>query len=422
MKRIAWKRGMRLTDDILRASDDKTIELIGKAFVLASANRFGLLPSSKPFEISLNIGNGFIDVESLSCLAVTRKGLLIDVMYDTRYSNNFSTRITIPDMPGVEEYILTIDVQEGQWKDTLDGMEEPIYKFSLLPVETNIPDNSMPIAHIVDEYGWRMDDIDFVPPCLFVASHNKFRELQQRFVDVLAMLDVKSQLAAKSGAHNTIAIFWPLVQQLRIAADKELDLLTPMMLLSNVQKCVSAFTCACALDETIELSDAKMFQSYVLAPYNYREVYQRIKVGLNLCFSIAEKVEKIAESIPAQPESPRQVEPPHKIVAPVLADTSTSLVCNTSESTLSVLYNNPSAAIFFTTDGNTPTMNSNRAAKTRDGYKIKFDNGYRKEKGKEKNKNITIKLIAVVNGESSEIATYTLNLRKALTFRNAIPI
>lgn len=413
---------MRLTDDILRTSDDKTIELIGKAFVLASAGRFGLLPSSKPFDISLNIGNGFVDVESLNCLAITKKGLLIDVSYDTRYSNNFSTRIAIPDMPGVEEYILTVDMQEGQWKDTFDGMEEPVYSFSLIPVENTISDNAMPIARIVDEYGWRMDDIDFVPPCLFVASHGRFQELQQRFLDVLAKLDAKSQLAAKSGAHNMISIFWPLVQQLRIAAEKEQDLLTPMMLLSNVQKCVSAFTCACTLDETIELSDAKMFQSYVLAPYNYRESYQRIKVGLNICISIAEKVEKIAENNPMRPVPTSYNEVPREIAVPVLADASRPLVCCTSESSLSVLYSNTSATIFFTTDGSTPTPNSARATKTRDGFKIKFDNGFRKENGKENSRNITIKLFAVVGGESSDIATYTVALNKDLKFRDAIPI
>ena len=148
MKRIAWKRGMRLSDDILRASDDHMAEVISKAFVLAANGRFGLIPSHLPFELTLNIGKGFIDVESLTCLAITKGGQLIDAQYDTRYNNTFDTRVIIPETPGIEEYILTINTQLGQWKETLDGCEEPVYTFSLIAPDTVVPDNAMPIAHI----------------------------------------------------------------------------------------------------------------------------------------------------------------------------------------------------------------------------------------------------------------------------------
>lgn len=413
---------MRLTDDILRASDENMAEFIGKAFVLASVGRFGLLPSAAPFEISLNVGEDVLSVESLTCLAVTKNGQIIDVQYDTLYSNSMKLQVAIPNMPNVEDYILTIDALKGQWNGTADGMEEPVYAFTLRPSETTIPENAMPIAHIVNEYGWRIDDVDFVPPCLFVVSHGKFIELQNRFMDVLAMLDTKSQKAIKSGARNMISIFLPLVQQLRIATDKERDLFTPMMLLSNVQKCVSAFTCACSLDDNIELSDSKMFQSFVLAPYNYKEAYQRIKLGLNLCFSIAEKVEKLSESAPIQPAPPVKKEVKCAMPAPVLSNKDLMQICNTSETVIHILYNSASANIFFTIDGSNPTPNSAKAAKTRDGFRIKFDNGFRRENGKEADKSINIKLIAVDGGESSEIASYTIVLKKDLKFRNAIPI
>lgn len=412
MRRIAWKRGMRLTDDILRASDDNMEELIGKSIVLAATGRFGLMPSRNLFGLTLNVGNGFIDVETLSCLAVTKGGHIIDAQFDSRYNNNFVTRVMIPDTPGVEEYILTIDAQPGQWKETPDGLEEPIYTFSLIAPESVVPDNSVPIAHIVDDYGWRVDDIDFVPPCLFVSSHYKFQELLKRFAEALTEIDVKASAAFKSGAGRVIAYFWPLIQQLRITADKECDLLTPMMLLSQVQKCVSAFTCACDLDETIELTDAKMYRSYVVAPYNYKEAYQRIKVGVDICFAIAEKVEKLVDNKPKA----------QKAAGPKLADDSKKVDCNTSETTLSVIYNNTSATIYFTTNGSEPNKKSAKAAKSRDGYKIKFDNGFRKENGKEAAKTITIKMIAVEGDSVSETSSYDVTLQKNLKFRNAIPV
>lgn len=416
MRRILWKRGMRLTDDILRTSDDSTAEVISRALILAAGGRFGLIPNSRPFSVALNITQSVIDVEFLNCLAVTKAGDLIDAQYDTQYTNNYGIRIPIPDLVGVSEYILTIN-SSGQWKECLDGLEEPVYTFALVGSDTVISDHALPIARIVDDHGWRMDDVDFIPPCLFVSSHRKYTELLHQFADVLASLDVKSSSAV---GRSAVRIFWPFVQQLRITIDKEHDLMTPMMLLSNVQKCVSSFTCACALDETIELSDAKMFRSYVLAPYNYKDAYQRIKVGLEICFSISEKVSRLSEK--QQPRQEQHSPDPVRPDAPIIAPDKLSQECNTSETAIPILYNNPAATVYFTVDGNDPTIHSTKAPKTKSGFTAKFDNGYRKEKGKESDKSVVMKVIAVIDGVNSQVATYTIMLHKGLKFRNAIPI
>ena len=177
---------MRLTDDILRASDSCTAEYVGNALVLAAAGRFGLLPSSTPFSLSVDISQGVVTVESLTCLAVTRGGHLIDVHYDTKYTNTFDTRVRIPENSNVQEYILAINASEGEWNDTNDGFEEPVHSFSLFPANSPVPTQSMPVARLVNDYGWRLDEVNFVPPCLFVSSHYKYADLLnqfQRFID-----------------------------------------------------------------------------------------------------------------------------------------------------------------------------------------------------------------------------------------------
>ncbi len=419
MKRISWKRGMRLTDDIMRASDESSEELLSKALILTAAGRFGLLPTTHPFELTLNFNDKQIYVESLYCLGITKGGDLIDVQYDTIYSNNFNTKVVIPETPGIEEYILTINAMPGQWKETCDGFEEPLYTFSLISTDTSITEHSLPIGRIVEDHGWRMDEIDFVPPCLFITSHRKYEELLLRFTDILATLDIKSRAALASNSRNVISVFWPIVQQLRITASKELDLMTPMTLLSNVQKCVSAFTCACDMDETLELTDAKMYRSYVLAPYTYKEAYQRIKIGIDICSSIGEKVDKLAEALPRQ-ENHRA--DPLKPLAPTIPTNQLRQECATSETTLPITYNIPNATIYFTTDGSEPNSRSHKATKTRNGFNIKFDNGFRKETGKEIDKKLRIKIIAIVEGVSSLSNSYDIQLHKSLKFRNAIPI
>ena len=300
---------MRLTDDVLRASDNSTMELVGNAFALAAAGRFGLFPSTMPFELSLSINKGLVDVEQLNCLAVTKGGLLIDVHYDTKFTNIFDTRVQIPEGGVGKEFILTIDAYTDRWKDTNDGYEEPEYSFSLIVPDSPLPANSLPIARIVNEYGWRMDDMDFVPPCLYITSHQKYIELKKQFEEVLIAIDTKASKLLHSNGKEAIRIFWPVVQQIMITINKECDLMTPMELLANVQKCVSAFVCACEIDDYINLADADIFKNFIYAPYNYKDAYQRIREGIDLCFSINEKIEKIEESPVTPQQEPTPVTP-----------------------------------------------------------------------------------------------------------------
>lgn len=384
---------MRLTDEVLRASDDCTIELFGKSLALAAAGRFGLLPSTH-FDLSVNISKGLVDVESLNCTAITKGGNIIDAHYDTKFTNSFDTRVLIPEGSGEKEYILTINYT-GQWKDSNDGYEEPIYTFSLMASNSSIPSNSLPIARIVDEYGWRMDEIDFVPPCLFVSSHQKYNELLGKFSEVLTEIDNKARNLLHSNGKDTIRAFWPVVQQLMITVNKEHELMTPMDLLANVQKCVSAFTCACELDDYIDLADADIFRSYIYAPYNYKDAYQRIREGLDLCFSINEKVSKLNEESPA----------PSTISAPIIADSQLMKKCTNSKAKVQVTNTVPGATIYYSIDGTEPSHSLK-------GQDIQLESGFNNLRKREPDKIVMVKLKAVLNGIESNTNTYEITLQK----------
>lgn len=411
---------MRLTDDLLRASDDCNMDVIAKVAMMASTGRFGLLPSDKPFEISLNFGKGCIDIDSLSCMAISRNGTLIDVDFSTRFDNNFTTRIEIPDIPGAEEFLLVVEAIPGQWKSTVDGFEEPVYTFSLIGVDSLLPDNGVPVAHIIDEYGWRMDEIDFVPPCLVLSAHPKYNELLHKFADLLSAMDIKAQAAIGSAAHSAVSVFWPIVQQLLIAVDKERDILSPIELLGKVQQCVSAFTCACELNPGLKFQEEKMFRSYVRAPYTVKEAYARIVIGLKICSSIVEKVSGWADMSAPRREEPQAA--PGRPAAPSVADKYMHILCSTSETTIPVTYAASSASIYFTTDGTSPTRSSKMASRVRDGFRIKFDNGFRQERGSETDRDLILNLVAFDGNVSSNVASYNITLQKDLKFRNAIPI
>ena len=395
-KRVCWKKGMRLTDEILKSSNNCTVELVGNALALAATGRFGLIPSSKSFEISLNFSRGIVDVETLNCIAVTKGGDLIDVHYDTNYTNTFDTRVQIPVDKEEKEFILTIDIHRGQWREIDRDFEAPAYTFSLISPNIPVPSNSLPIAHIVYEYDWQMDDLDFVPPCLFVSSHHKYKELVEQLSGVLSSIDTKARELARSKGNgkNAIRIFWPIVQQLMITIDKEKELLTPMALLSIVQKCVSAFTCACELDEYLRLADAEQFSNYVHRPYNYKNVYQIIKEGLELCFSINQKMEKVGE------------DSSQTIQAPTIAEINLHKKCTKCNARIPINNYVGGAIVYYTTDGSEPTVNS------KSGEVVQIDNVFNNSRKKEVDKVYVIKVMAILDGISSEINTYTVTLQK----------
>jgi len=311
-KRINWKKGMRLTDEVLSASDRCTDEAIGKALLLAAAGRFGLLTSLRPFHLSLSIIKGFVDIEALSCLAITRSGQIIDVEFDTKLTNIFETRVQIPAQIEDKELFITVSKLDHEWTEGSEGYKIPTLQFGLIGSKTAVPDNAMPIGRIINEDGWREDNVNFVPPCLFLSSHSKYEDLYAQFIGMLRSIDEKTRTQAGGGAKKAISIYWPVVRQVLIAVNTEHDELTPVRLLSYIQQVISAFAMGCEMDDALTLEDSETFINFSRVPYNYKNAYLRIKQGLGMCYAINEKIERFSlleVKVPPKPEPPRP-EPP----------------------------------------------------------------------------------------------------------------
>lgn len=398
-KRISWKKGMRLTDEILSMSDNCTSELIGKALVLSAGGNFGLFPNSHPFSLSLDINKNIIDVVSMNCLGITRDGTLIDVNFDTNYTNSFDTRTVIPGSNEDEVFILCVS-STGEWRDTNDGLCEPAYSFNIIDENTSVPANSLPIARIVyDEYCWRMDEIDFVPPCLFVSSHDKYEELYSRFKQLLGKLDTILPHKFITEQKEALKIYWPIVQQLTITIDKEKDFMSPMMLLGSIQKCISGFVLACSLDDYITLGDPEIFQNYVRTPYSYKNVYKKIKEGLELCTSISVKIDGFEAEEPAQKPGPA-------LSAPTLSSDQLNQSTKTGRIKLAVGNVPDGAELYYSVDGSEPSILSKK------GSVIIVDLHFKSDKNPEPDKQMTIKLRYEYNGSHSSIGTYQINVHK----------
>ena len=398
-KRISWKKGMRLTDEILSMSDNCTSELIGKALALCAGGNWGLFPNSHSFSLSLDINKNVIDVVSINCLGITRDGTLIDVQYDTNFTNSFDTRISIPDSSKDVVYILCIS-STGEWKDTNDGLCEPVYSFNVVNENSSVPTNTLPIARIVyDEHCWRMDEIDFVPPCLFISSHDKYEELYSKFKQLLNKLDTILPHKFVTEQKDALKIYWPIVQQLSITIDKEKNFMSPMMLLGNIQKCVSGFMLACLLDEYITLGEPEIYQNYIRTPYNFKNVYQTIKEGLEHCLSISVKIDGFETEAPVPPKKQTHS-------SPTLSSDQLNQSTKTGGIKLTVGNVPDGAELYYSVDGSEPSILSKK------GNAIMVNPHFRADKNPEPDKQITIKLRYEYNGSQSSIGTYQINIHK----------
>lgn len=393
---------MRLTDEILRKAADCTEEQVSTALMLSSAGRLGLLPNVREFNLQIDINNGFIEVGALDCLGLTKAGCLVDVQFDTQFSSSFDTRVSLP-ASSATVLLLLIEAHPSEWHEVNDGYEQPTYSFSLIPEDSPVSPYALPIGRLVNEneYGWHVDDIDFVPPCLLVSSHRKFVEQQQAFYELLLTLDERLMRQSRSDGRNLMRIFWPEVRNALITVDKEQDTMTPMQLFGHVQRVVSSFTIAIELDDVLNISeeDKQAFNQYALARYNYKDVYRRIKEGLALNATISEKMERLQ----AAPEpAPR----PNQPKAPTIADDQLLKKCTNTKARITITNNEPGATVYFSTDGTEP---SNALAK---GMSFSVSNGFTNDRKREPDKTITVKVMAKLNGVCSRINTYEITLHK----------
>lgn len=306
---------MRLTPEVFNAMDaarDDTLKLVCQ---LVSAGRYGLFPSVKPFELSVNISNNFLEVISLCCYAVTRSGMIIDIDFDSNYSHTFDTRVSIPTAGAQDGFLLIVRMLDGQWREVNDLLAENTYAFEVVGKNSRLDDNCLPIGLLTNELGlgWRLDEINFVPPCLYVSSHIKFEEQLEKahrfakdlFIGCISASDcmVKTLLASVCSAAS--AAFQRF--------DKEYETLTPAQLLSSVQQLVAAFLSGCILEESINLENQSQFVAYVQRPYDARTLFRDIEDGLSLWAEISAKMEKVflITSPPSPPVAkPAPVPPP----------------------------------------------------------------------------------------------------------------
>jgi len=318
--KVTWRKGMRLSTEVFNAMDKANCDSLRLVSLLGGANRYGLFPAPKPFDLSVNINGNALEVVSLSCHGITKNGSVVDVDFDSNYTNTFDTRMPIPEGVEGDAFLLILRVHEDKWREVNETFSEQSYSFELIGENSRIDDDCLPVGLIVNQYGWRLNETDFVPPCLYVSAHIKFIEQLERARGLANEAFMKCLTSQDCVAGALLSRVWAASADMMTKLDKERDTLTPGQLYEAVQQFVSAFMIGCFADEYVSLENQDPYALYVQRAYDAKHTWRDIEVGLSLCTEINAKLTAVcsmtapepqnAEPAPQQPRQQRAPEPP----------------------------------------------------------------------------------------------------------------
>jgi len=293
-KRILWSKGMRLTDDTLRTSDDFHDNITHSILPLISDGSFGLIPSPAPFLISARFIQNEMVISRLRCRGITRNGYIADIDFCDSENPRICPRIPLPENHE-NDFFLLVDVIPDKWDKTDESVCEQSFKYTLIPSNDNIPDTAIPVARIYYDRNWNIDDLHFVPSCLYLSSHKKYDDLLCQFKSIISTIEADLSCNDNPDCKSAKSIFWPVILQIYVRYDTDTSHLSPKMFLADIKKCIGSFYAAFSMDSHIELSEPDKYITYYRTSSDFRNIYDMIMTGLEICSEIREKVAKLKE-------------------------------------------------------------------------------------------------------------------------------
>lgn len=295
-RKVTWKKGMRLSTDVFKALEHTIEENVRLSCLVASGGRYGLFTTTSPFELTVNISNNMLEVVSMNCHGITKSGRLIDVEFDSNYHSTFDTRIPIPSTSEEECFLLVIRMHEES-REINEMYSETKYSFELIGEHSPIHHDTLPVGRIVNEYGWRLDETEFVPPSLYVSAHQRYIEVAERVKHQYNSISDRCQKAGNCVAKIVLTSVWNRVLSEYIELDKRRDSLTPEGVLASIQRVVASFVTGCTVDEHVSLENAEPFTEFVRRSYDARKIYMDIVEGLGLCADIQVKMDTVCNMV-----------------------------------------------------------------------------------------------------------------------------
>lgn len=177
---------MELTADAMSMLDENLDFRQMAAMRTVLAGRHGLLPGA-PFNCNGTFVRNNFEIADLRCMALLPSGWMVDI--------DESVSITIPILYDSTYYFsvgLSENLRDFEHKDV--EFLRPEYSYQISSLEELKLTQNLPLLRFTIKDGTFNIDTSYIPPCLMVASSEKFESYRDKIVEKLDALNVHPNL------------------------------------------------------------------------------------------------------------------------------------------------------------------------------------------------------------------------------------
>ena len=190
--RINWMPGMELTAETFSGMSEQWDFRQRLALQAAlGSNRMGLLPGAE-FSCNGIFANSRLEISRLQCMALLPSGRIVNADEDIQ--------VPIPMLFG-DKYYLTVGVSSEQSEFDKKGVPfvRPRYVYGIHTLDEVEADDLFPLMRFQASEGVFTIDMAFIPPCLLLTEHARFREYIDRYAGLLTSLATHANLEEGEG-------------------------------------------------------------------------------------------------------------------------------------------------------------------------------------------------------------------------------
>lgn len=309
--RVDWKAGMRLTDEIFRASDEFYAACLQPLYSVLVNGNYGLL-NLPIFRYELNDAN--LSITELQINAISFSGKLIQLSFNKSERMLFQN-INLPNVS--EPIIMYIDKSSDKTiKVTDEKANVPLcdadYQI-LLKLESEHYDNpdAVPFARFVYNHGWS-NDPSYIAPCISLRANGALLRAASNYVVELETLKKSLKEACDTDQYVLVMSALPVLNQISIEVQKEADSMTPRHLISLMQTGVQILCDLSDAEGNISIPEKNRCISFVESHYTPYVISEMINEGIDLTHVLVDITKSFGNKPIEAERQEERVRPPRR--------------------------------------------------------------------------------------------------------------
>lgn len=312
--RVAWRAGMRLTDETFRASDEYYLSCLQPLYAVLVNGDYGFL-SLPIFRYELT--ESTLSVTEMEANAISYSGKLIQLSF-TREERSLFQNINLPDT--MESLILFIDktsdktvVVEDKEKNV--PLCDADYQLLVKPESEHYSNpDAVPFARLVYKHGWSIDT-SFIAPCVSLRANGALlRSASNYAVELDALIKALKEVADDTAQYVLIMSVLPLLARIAVEVRKESDKMTPRHLITLMQEGIQGILVLFETEAGVIIPDRERCVSFVESHYTPYVISEMIDEGIRLTHALINITDSfnIRDARIPEPEAER-VRPPRRV-------------------------------------------------------------------------------------------------------------